>query len=364
MPIEVGVWRVDKRLEKIRYTELEQEAVLQQFIVDDISIVDPRLMVIGREVSTEFGGKIDVLAVDATGNLTVIELKRNRTPRDIVAQVLDYGSWVRNLTADEIAESFIVFQERFLNTGTSMSIDDAFKERFGAVPDSLNSSHSLVIVAGSLDPPTERIVNYLMEEYGVEINAVFFRVFDDDGRRYLTRAWLREPADLSAEAPASSTGRRRARGEWNGEWYVSFGPIPGRSWPDAKKYGFVCAGGGQGYSDALKKLEPDDRIWVFVPGKGYVGVGKVVSEAVPLEDFKVNLGGVDTPITEADVEPSWMYDAEQGEYFVGVKWIKAVELDEAVNEFGFFKNQNVVARPRASTWSFTVERLKTVWQVP
>ena len=40
-----------------------------------------------------------------------------------------------------------------------------------------------------------------MEEYGVEINAVFFRVFDDDGRRYLTRAWLREPAALSAGSP-------------------------------------------------------------------------------------------------------------------------------------------------------------------
>lgn len=246
MPIEVGVWRVDQGLEAISFTELEYEAALQQIIVDDISIVDPRLMVIGREVSTEFGGKVDVLAVDATGNLAIIELKRNRTPRDIVAQVLDYGSWVRNLTADEIVAGFIDYQERFLKTGTPKSINAAFKEQFGAVPDSLNFSHSLVIVAGSLDPSTERIVDYLMEEYGVEINAVFFRVFDDDGRRYLTRAWLREPADFSAEAPARSTARRRATGEWNGECYVSYGPIPGRSWTDARKYGFVSGGGGNG----------------------------------------------------------------------------------------------------------------------
>ena len=84
---------------------------------------------------------------------------------------------------------------------------------------------------------------------------------------------------------------------------------------------------------------------------------------MPLEQFKVNLGGVEIPIAEAEVEPSSMYDEEQGEYFVAVKWLKAVELHEAVREIGFFGNQNTVARPRAQSWNFTVERLKTVWQV-
>ena len=59
-----------------------------------------------------------------------------------------------------------------------------------------------------------------------------------------------------------------------------------------------------------------------------------------------------------------MYDPSEGEYFVRVKWEKTVELHEAVKEIGFFSNQNTVARPRAQSWNFTVERLKTVWQVP
>ena len=113
MPVEIGIWRIDQGLETIRFKELEQESVLQQIIAEDISVVDSRLLVIGREVSTAFGGRVDVLAIDASGNLAVIELKRNRTPREIVAQILDYGSWVRNLTADEIAEGFIDYQIRF-----------------------------------------------------------------------------------------------------------------------------------------------------------------------------------------------------------------------------------------------------------
>ena len=363
MPIEVGVWRIDQGLKAVHFKELEQEAVLQQIIAGDISVVDSRLMVIGREVSTAFGGRVDVLAIDAAGNLAVIELKRNRTPREIVAQILDYGSWVRNLTADEIAERFIDYQVRFLKTASPKSINEAFQEQFGAVPDSLNSSHQLVIVAGSLDPSTERIVNYLMEDYGVEINAVFFRMFEDDERRYLTRAWLREPAGPAMETMSRSTVRSGASGEWNGECYVSYGPIPGRSWPDAKKYGFVSAGGGKFYVGTLMSLQPAERVWVNVPGTGYVGVGEVVNAAVPLEQFTVNIEGIETPIVEAETETSWMDDEEQGEYFVKVRWLKAVELHEAVKEIGFFGNQNTVARPRAQSWNFTVERLKTVWQV-
>ena len=90
MPIEVGIWRVDRSLKKIAFKEIDLESELQQIIADDISVVDSRLMVIGREVISEYGGRIDVLAIDGDGNLAVTELKRNRTPREVVAQVLIY----------------------------------------------------------------------------------------------------------------------------------------------------------------------------------------------------------------------------------------------------------------------------------
>ena len=301
MPIDVGVWRVDQGAEAIRFKDLEQESALQQIIADDISIVDSRLMVIGREVMTEYGGKADVLAIDADGNLVAIELKRNRTPRDVVAQILDYGSWVRRLTADEIAEKFIDYQERFLKVDTPKSIDNALRERFDRLPDSFNSSHSLIIVAGSLDPSTERIVTYLMEEYGVEINVVYFRIFEDDERQYLTRAWLRDPSGSSSETTGfpSLSG---PSGEWNGEFYVCCGPVPYRSWPDAKNHGFISAGGGERYVNALRTLQSGNRIWVNVPGTGYVGVGEVLSPAVLAEHFQVQQAGIDTPISQVQLE--------------------------------------------------------------
>ena len=211
--------------------------------------------------------------------------------------ILDYGSWVRHLTTEEIAQTYIDYQVRFPKEDPPQSIDEALKQQFGGVPDFLNSSHRLIIVAGSLDPPTERIVTYLMEVYGVEINAVFFRVFEDDGRRYLTRAWLREPVDIPPEA----LSRAVTGGEWNGEVYVSFGVGDHRRWSDAKKFGFVSAGGGEWYVNTLRTLQPGNRVWVNVPGTGYVGVGEVVSPAVRFSQFKMSVQGVATSIVNVEV---------------------------------------------------------------
>ena len=95
-----------------------------------------------------------------------------------------------------------------------------------------------------------------MEEYDVKINVAFFHVFEDDERQYLARAWLREPT----LAHSGTLSRTRADGEWNGEFYVSFGVDSHRSWSDARKYGFVSAGGGEWYVNTLKTLQPGDRV--------------------------------------------------------------------------------------------------------
>ena len=340
---------------------MDYEKRLQELIDADISIVDPGLLVIGREVTTSYGGRLDILGIDADGNLIVVELKRDQTPREVVAQALDYGSWIRHVNSEEIARIFLDYQRRFLKRETPEGIDVALTRKFNSIPDELNSAHRLVIVASELDPSTQRIVLYLQEEYGVDINVVVFRKFQDGDREYLTRSWLSEPDFLSVGASPSAIPK--GKGDWNGEYYVSFGEGDHRRWSDAKRYGFVSAGGGSWYVKTLEKLQPEDRIWVLVPGKGYVGVGKVIASAVCHDQFMVDVNGTLTPIMDVDVEAPAAFDEQHGEYFVGVKWIKAVDLKYAVKERGFFGNQNTVAQPLVSKWQFTVERLTALWEL-
>ena len=357
--LEFAIWRIDEdSLHPIALGGMDYEQRLQELVSGDLTVVDPGLMMIGREVATPFGGRMDILAIDSLGNLAVIELKRSQTPRDIVAQVLDYGSWVRGLKADEIANIYLDYQRRFAGDDIPESIDNGLKGRFGAVPDELNGAHRLIIVAAQLDPATERITRYLQEQYAVDVNAVFFRAFEDGDRRYLARAWMTEPyIDTGEASPATR------RGEWNGEYYVSFGEGDHRRWTDARKYGFVSAGGGEWYVRTLGMLQPGDRIWVSVPGRGYVGVGEVVSSVMPYDEFTVDTGDSTEALTDVQLEAPDALDEEYGEHFVGVKWQKTLDLKQAVRERGFFGNQNTVARPRDRKWEFTVERLKTLWKI-
>lgn len=360
MPVEIGVWRIDAGLEAVPSAKLDFESRLEEILQKDISIASPSWMVIGRQVATDFDKRIDLLAIDVSGNLVVIELKRDRTYRDIVAQTLDYGSWVNTLRDDDIARIYDEYRQRHHPSDPDKSLDQAFCERFGvkAIPDELNASHELVIVAADLDPATERVVNYLSEVHQVGINAVFFRVFRDGEREYLTRAWLVEPTGTRS---TGGGGGAKPNREWNGEYYCSFGG--NRSWEDAVNYGYFSAGGGSWYSQTLQLLGPDDRIWVNVPGSGYVGVGIVKSEPMPIEEFTVSKeDGRQIPITNLPIGiPGYKRsdeDPEKAEYMVAVEWLATVPVEKAIKEKGFFGNQNSVARPKSEKWDYTVSRLK------
>jgi len=47
-------------------------------------------------------------------------------------------------------------------------------------------------------------------------------------------------------------------------------------WTLGANYGFVGAGGGAWYSKPLRNLTPGSRVFAYVGGAGYVGIGEVV----------------------------------------------------------------------------------------
>ena len=364
MPVEVGIWKLGSGAEVVRvsFSSMKSESRLEDILDADIGILDPRLLVIGRQVLTGFGKFIDLLAMDADGKLVVIELKRDKTPREVVAQLLDYGSWVRNLEDDDIAGIFDDYLQKHHADHVGTSLDQAFCERFGVreMPEALNEGHELVIVAAELDDSTERIVTYLADEYGAAINAVFFRFFQDGKSEFLSRVWLIDPGEAEVKMV-----EKRSDEPWNGEYYVSFGDGVNRRWADGQKYGYIAAGGGSWYSNTLNQLELGDRIWVNVPGKGYVGVGRVTGKATPISQFTVtdDLGQKKlikkvVPATPPDSVPE-----SEMEYYVKIDWITTVSLENAIKEKGFFGNQNSVAKPKAKKWVHTIDRLKKRFEI-
>lgn len=144
MPIEVGIWKRGEKLQKVNVSSIDAESKFENALCEDLSILSPQLMLIGRQIPTDFGKFIDILAMDPDGNLTVVELKRNRTPREVVAQILDYESWVQTLSYDQIAELYA-------GKNSGKKLEEGFGETFGGPPEKLNQSHNLIVVASELD---------------------------------------------------------------------------------------------------------------------------------------------------------------------------------------------------------------------
>jgi hypothetical protein len=357
MPIKHAIWNISSKPIPLPTSSLLNEQQLEDMILAAPEILSGEWMMIGRQEQTGLGGRIDLLAIAPDASLVLIELKRNRTPREIVAQALDYASWVEDLTPDKIAQIY----QRFSGGGT---LDAAFQKHFGVEldEDALNSSHQIILVAAELDDSTERIINYLNAR-DIAINVLFFQVFQNGAEQFLSRAWLIDPGETQANV-AASTKRTRESEPWNGEYYVSFGGAC--SWSDARKYGFISAGGGSWYSQTLKMLSPGDRVWVKIPGKGYVGVGRVTETIQTGAEFSVKTKDGERPALEvldnSEQLRAKAVDPERAEHFVRVEWLDARPESEAVIEVGLFGNQNTVCQPTTPKWRHTVERLKTFFK--
>ena len=105
----VRVWAIDESdsLKEMEPSKLDYEERIETWICNNVSVLvpdDSGLLVIGRQVETIFGGRIDLLCISGDGDLVVVELKRDKTPREITAQALDYASWVQDLTSQQVEE--------------------------------------------------------------------------------------------------------------------------------------------------------------------------------------------------------------------------------------------------------------------
>jgi hypothetical protein len=346
--IEVGIWRIDgDQVTPVPASALDRESRLEDVLEQDVSVLGlDALLVIGRQVITKYGKRVDLLALDVAGTLYVIELKKDRTPREVVAQALDYGFWVRQLDDNDISEIYA-------RQNPGEALGQAFRTFFDQeAPVPLNDAHQLIIVASELDASTERIVSYA-SDYDIPLNVVFFQYFKDGAAEYLSRSWLIDPAEAEARSRVPRTSRRRAVSQetWNGQdFYYSAGGGSQRDWADMRSYGFVSAGGGRWYSNTLKQLEPGHRVFACIPRTGYVGVG-VVSESVqPVGEFEVQLNGIrrsilDVPTVAPDIDRN-KDDPDMCEYFVRVQWLQTRPPEEAFWKPGMYANQNSVTRLR------------------
>lgn len=176
MATEIKVWQVSQKegLVPIHYTPLEAihlESELESWIEKAPGILGDDLLVIDRQLPIEGIGFMDLLCIDSAGALVIVELKRASTPRQAVAQALDYASWLDSASEAQIQTICDRAQEKL-----GKPLDEAFVEYFQTqMPKVVGQKHRIIWAAPRLDATAERIINFLANRYNVQINAIFFK---------------------------------------------------------------------------------------------------------------------------------------------------------------------------------------------
>lgn len=199
MGTEIRVWQISddhiKAVEDVALASEHLESELENWIVECPDILGEDLLIISRQKKVQGVGRWDLLAIQADGQLVIVELKRAMTPREAVTQALDYTSWLDKVSEPELLE----IAEDYLKG----PVDEAFKERFGKEMPAVNShNHRILLVGSGLDAAAERIINYLAQRHSVNLNAVFFRYAKlPTGQQILARSVLVAESVLQPAIP-------------------------------------------------------------------------------------------------------------------------------------------------------------------
>ena len=128
------------------------------------------LFPVGRQLTLPGGGIPDIVALDSSGRIVLIEIKRD-VDRSQVSQCLEYAGQGRQSDLDELA--------RLYRAGPSQFFADWQAFTGTASPSLLSRVPRLMLVARGFDGRTRSALEYL-QETGVPVNLVTV-VFYADG---------------------------------------------------------------------------------------------------------------------------------------------------------------------------------------
>jgi len=174
MATEIKVWQiVNDKLELIETTMVEtgrkETEDLEKWIKSNPSILGQDILIIGEQVSTR-SGTMDFLGIDKSGNLIIIELKRDKLPRDVLSQAIDYASDVASWDVDKISEICTKY--------TGSGLEDYLNEKFEDIDLEdliINKTQRILLIGFSIEESLQRMIEWLSNNYGVSINAVILK---------------------------------------------------------------------------------------------------------------------------------------------------------------------------------------------
>ena len=172
---------------KVDRSHIGLEKHLEDWIVNDVTLVAEGLTLVGRQVSID-DGRLDLLAIDFKDRWVVIEVKPGVLDSDALTQALYYASSLARLEGDELYNKL---KPHLANFGDARALSNSVKQQLEGEGE--EREIAVLLVGAGIHPGLERMSEFL-GRFRVPISVVSFEVFElDEGPKLLIREVVEEP---------------------------------------------------------------------------------------------------------------------------------------------------------------------------
>ena len=166
---------------------------LEKWIKSRPEILGDGIVLIGEQVQTK-SGPLDFLGIDESGNLVIVELKRDRIPRDALAQAMDYASDIALWDRETIGNICVEYTGKTLEECLSENFEELEVEEI-----SINKNQRILLVGFSTEEALVRMVEWLSDRFDISINALILHYVRTKGQEeFLSRTSI-IPEDVAVE---------------------------------------------------------------------------------------------------------------------------------------------------------------------
>lgn len=124
--------------------------------------------------------RLDLLAIDRSGNLVIVELKRDDSGKTVELQAIKYAAYCSNLTLSEVSR---LFQQYLNKKGSECSEQEAKDKIIGFIENSdfeaINDRPRIILVSKEYRPEVTSSVLWL-RKFGVDITCVKITPYEMD----------------------------------------------------------------------------------------------------------------------------------------------------------------------------------------
>lgn len=173
-----------QKLQTLTFADLKvrERCDIQEWIDDNPAILAEDLLIIGKEV--QLGGsniRLDLLALDRSGNLVIIELKRDFSGKNIDWQAIKYASYCSAFTDEEIVNEY----QKYLDTKkVGKNAREEISRFIENEVEDLNQGQRIILVSREFDSDVASAVLWLNEQ-GLDITCIKIDPFITDNEQLI-----------------------------------------------------------------------------------------------------------------------------------------------------------------------------------